>query len=152
MGVTVLAIAAVYLSGIDLLAKAVVFLVLLVAGIYWILDRGLRLLPGSVVRAVMMQDDECILIDRRGRSRPTTVTGGVALGSLVSVLSLKGGGQGRYTLCVFAGSVEKDTLRRLRIRLRVPVNSSVRRSSSLGHRLISKLRKKDPGRSKDASP
>lgn len=145
MCVTALALAAVYLSGMDLLAKAGVSFVVSAAGIFWILDRGLRVLPWSVVRAVMLQDEECILIDRRGRSRYTNITGGVALGSVVGILSLEGRRLRRQTLCAFAGSVDGDTLRRIRVRLRLPVTSPVRNSLSLGHRRISGFRRNDPG-------
>lgn len=143
--VTALALAAVYLSSMDLPAKAVVFPMLLAAGIYWILDRGLRVLPGSVVHVVMLHDEECILIDRRGHSRSTILMRGVALGSLVAVLSLQGRGLRRHTLCAFSGSVDKDTLRRLRARLRPPVNSPVRHSFFYGPRRISGFRGKDSG-------
>lgn len=143
--VTALALAAVYRSGMDILAKAGVFFVLLAGSIYWILDRGLRVLPGSVVRAVMLHDEECILIDRRGRSRSMILTGGVALGSLVAVLSLQGWRLRRRTLCAFAGSVDRDTLRRVRARLRLPVSLPVRHSLSHGHRRISGFRGNDPG-------
>lgn len=125
------------------MAKAVVWFVLLSAGIYWILDRGLRILPGSIVRAVMHHDDECILVDRRGRPYTTTVSGSVVLGDFLAVLTLDQGWWSRRTLCAFPDSVDEDVFRRLRIRLRIPAGDTAPRSPSIGYRLLNKRRQKD---------
>lgn len=125
------------------MAKAVVWFVLLSAGIYWILDRGLRVPPGLMVHAVMRHDDECILVDWRGRPQATTVTRGVTVGDFLAVLALNGGQWGRRTLCAFADSVDEDVLRWLRMSLRIPAGDAGRRSPSIGYRLLRQRRQKD---------
>lgn len=134
-GVTIFALAAVYVSGMVIVAKALVLVLILAAGCYWVLDRGLRVMPFSIVRAVLMQDDECILVDRRGRSRTAILAGGLTFGGLLAVLHLREGSGRPRALCLPSGPIARDAHRRLRARIRVPAGPGNRYPHSIAKRL-----------------
>jgi len=124
-GVTVLATAAVYFSGVGGLVKAILISGILISGGFWIAARGVRVMPFSIVRAVFMQDEECVLVDRRGRARSCVIRDGMNLGSRVALMTLIDRGRRGPVLCLDAGSVDCMAFRRVRVRVRMlPVQSS----------------------------
>lgn len=126
-GVTAMAMVAVYFSGMNDVVKAALLPGILFSGGYWIADRGLRLMPFSIVRAVFMQDAECILVDRRGRARSCELKDGVNLGHFIALVTFRDNGWRRPVLCLAADSADPEPFRRLRMHLRmVPAQPSVR--------------------------
>lgn len=130
--VTILAVVAVYFSSMGVLAKVMAMTLIPATGGYWVLDSGLRIMPSSITRVTLLQDDECVISDRKGRARSVNLTGGVELGSLCAVLSFREGRRRTRTVCLFCDSVARDLHRRIRMRLRVPACTQ----ASLCRRLV----------------
>lgn len=120
-GVTVLAATAVYFSSIPLPGKATAMTVILAAGVYWVFDRGMRLMPFSITRVMLLQDDECVMFDRRGQYRSMELAGGLTLGTLCVVLMLRQNRWRSLALCLSSDSVPQEIHRRLRMRLRMSI-------------------------------
>ena len=117
--VTVLAATAVYFSGVANMVKAVLVSGILLSGGFWVADRGLRLMSFSLVRAVFMQGDECILVDRRGRTRSCVMKDGLQLGRYIAFVMLGDTGWRTPVLCMAADGVDAEPFRRVRMRLRM---------------------------------
>jgi hypothetical protein len=125
-GVTAMALAAVLFSGVDDVVKAILLTGILFSGGYWIADRGLRLMPFSIVRAVFMRDAECVLVDRRGRARSFEVKDGMNLGRFVAIVTLRDDGWRSPVLCLSVDGVNPEVFRRVRMRTRMlPTQPSV---------------------------
>lgn len=118
-GVTVLAMSAVYFSGMDGLIKAILMSGILVSGGFWVTAKGVLIMPFSTVRAVFMQDEECILVDRRGRTRSCVMQEGLNLGNHVALITLRDRGRRRSVLCLATDGVDPASFRRVRIRVRM---------------------------------
>lgn len=76
-------------------------------------------MPFSIKRAVFMQDEECILVDRRGRAHSCVIQGGLNLGSQVVLVTLRDSDRRRPVLCLAADGVDPGCFRRIRLRVRM---------------------------------
>ncbi|MGH8128561.1 MAG: protein YgfX [Gammaproteobacteria bacterium] len=115
--VTLLAGVAVFASGLPVWLKCLIVAVILVSAIRWLLVEGLRCTPHSVVRLVLMDEEECMVVERSGaQSGVRTVQATVICSSLTVVILRSGRWQAR-ALCIAGDAVDGDGFRRLRMRL-----------------------------------
>lgn len=89
----------------------------LAAGIRWLYVEGLRRAPSAVVRLVLLEDDESMVVERRGRQRGVRVIRAVVVSSSLALVTLRAGRWRARTLCIAGDAVAADAFRRLRVRL-----------------------------------
>ncbi len=140
------AVAAVVLSGIVWPIRVVLILVLLGFALWWTAGRALLLAPDSIVRLVWRSDGECEWLERRGQWCHGTIEPGTLVLPVLVVLRLRGAGRRPRTVCVARDGVEREALRRLRVRLGI---SPPLGPPALTRRLAARLRRRwarTPGR------
>ncbi|MGH8273529.1 MAG: protein YgfX [Gammaproteobacteria bacterium] len=115
----VLAIAAVFLSGLPWLARIGTTIVLAAFAIWWIGIHALRLGARSITRFVWQAEGECEWQERGGRYRRGELLPGMLVTPALVVVHLRTGRLFSRTLCMAGDAADAEGLRRLRGRLKV---------------------------------
>lgn len=134
------AAAAPFASAIPLAAAIAIAAVL--TGVWaWLVNvRCLRRNPSAVVRLVV-EDLECVIVDRRGRSRSGTLLGSTRFGNWLIVLRIRIGHRVR-TEVVARDSMTAEAFRRFAFHLRF---TRAPPAGGLARRLLRRLRKDGRG-------
>ena len=98
---------------VECLAAAAV----IVASVRWLYVEGLRLAPSAIVRLVLLEDDESMIVERGGTQRGVRLGRGVVVTSSLALVTLRPGRWRSRTLCIAADAVDRDAFRRLRTRV-----------------------------------
>lgn len=117
--VTLLASAAVFASGLPVWLKCLIVTIIMAGTGRWLFAEGLRRVPHSVVRLVLMDEEECMVVERAGIQRSVRVVHAAVITSSLVVVTLRSSGWRVRTLCVARDAVESNGFRRLRMRLSV---------------------------------
>lgn len=118
-GVGLSAIGCVLFSGLAWWYKCIATAVIAFGGIHWVFMEGLRRASRSVVRLVLVDEDESMVVERAGRMRSVQLTHAVIITASVAVITLRVGRWHTRTLCIAQDAVDGETFRRLRMRLGV---------------------------------
>lgn len=109
--------AVVFASGWAVSIQCLAAVAVLAAGIRWLYVEGLRRAPSAIVRLVLLEDDESMVVERRGTQRGVRVVRAVVVSSSLAVVTLRVGRWRTRALCVAGDAVSADAFRRLRARL-----------------------------------
>jgi len=118
-GVSLLSVTAVFASGWPLWLKSLVALAVVSGGARWVYTEGLRLAPRSILRLVLLDEAESMVVERNGTQRSVRALHGVVIGASLAIVTLRCGRWRTRTICLFGDAMDADAFRRLRIRLNV---------------------------------
>jgi hypothetical protein len=119
MGVGLLATASVFASGLAFWLRCLIALVIAVSGVYWLAVEGLRRISHAIVRLVLMDDDEAMVVERAGQMRSVRMIRVSVIAASLAVVTLRTGRRRTRTLCIARDAVDTDGFRRLRMRLNI---------------------------------
>lgn len=117
--VTVLAVIAVFESGLPVWLKCLLDALIVAGAVRWLFVEGLRQASSSIVRLVLMDEEECMLVERAGAQRSMRVVHAAVITSSLAFVTLRFGRWRTRTLCIAVDAVDDDSFRRLRTRLSV---------------------------------
>lgn len=117
--VTLLAGTAVFASGLSVWFKCLVVAVIVAGALRWLLVEGLRRTPHAVVRLVLMDEEECMLVEHAGAMRSVCLTHAAVITASLAVATLRTGRWRTRTLCIARDAADAEEFRRLRMRLNV---------------------------------
>ena len=118
-GVGLLAMASVFASGPALWLRCLIALAIAVGGAYWLVVEGLRRVPHAIVRLVLMDEDESMVVERAGRMLSVRIIRVSVIAASLAVVTLRTGRRRTRTLCIARDAVDTDGFRRLRMRLNI---------------------------------
>ncbi len=118
-GVGLLATASVFASGLAFWLRCLIALVIAISGTYWLVVEGLRRVSHTIVRLVLMDDDEAMVVERAGQMRSVRITRVAVIAASLAVVTLRTGRWRTRTLCIARDAVDTDGFRRLRMRLNI---------------------------------
>lgn len=117
--VTLLAGAAVFASGLAIWLKCLVVSIIVAGALRWLAVEGLRRATHSVVRLVLMDEEECMVVERGGAQCGVRVVYAAVIASTFAVVTVRSGRWLTRTMCIARDAVDGDAFRRLRMRLNV---------------------------------
>jgi hypothetical protein len=118
-GVGLLATASVFASGLAFWLRCLIALVIAIGGTYWLTVEGLRRVSHAIVRLVLMDDDEAMVVERAGQMRSVRMIRVSVIAASLTVVTLRTGRRRTRTLCIARDAVDTDGFRRLRMRLNI---------------------------------
>ena len=118
-GSGLLSAAVVFASGWPVPLECLGAAAVIAGSVRWLYVEGLRRGPSAIVRLVVLEDDESMIVERGGRQRGVRLGRGVVVTSSLAVVTLRLGPWRSRTLCIAGDAVAHDAFRRLRTRLQL---------------------------------
>ena len=123
---SILAATAVLSSGLPAWATVLPACAVLLAGTRWIVVEGTRMAGRSIIRLVLLDAEESMVVERTGRQRSVRLVHGTVIGSSLVVIGLRPGRWQTRTVCIGRDALDRETFRRLRVRLNVSSRAAKR--------------------------